>query len=82
MELLENEITVRLLVLNVTLGACPEGSNPWPEIESWVNLPLTEALSITTVAAANDRLVTNNNITRQSKAQRCVTFVLLNRTFA
>jgi hypothetical protein len=67
---LEYEIKVRVLVLNVTVGACPEGSKPRPKIEIWVNLLLTEALSITTVVAAADRLVTNNNIARQSKPHR------------
>jgi hypothetical protein len=70
MELLENEIKVRALELNVTVGACPEGSKPRPKIEIWVSLLLTEALSITTVVAAVDRLVANNSMARQNKTRR------------
>jgi len=58
-----------------------EGQTPGRKSKVGVNLPLTEALSITTVAAANVQVVTNKH-TRQSKAHDVVTFVLLNRYIA
>jgi hypothetical protein len=51
-ETLENETSVRAVVLNVTVGAVPEGSKPVPEIVIWVTTLLTETLSITTGVAA------------------------------
>jgi hypothetical protein len=76
METLENETSVRVLVLNVTVGACPKGSKPVPRIVILVVALLTEALSITTVVAANaDMLLTiSNNITRPSEPHLWVIF--------
>jgi len=74
MEVLLTETSVKVLVLNVTVGDVPEGSKPDPRIVIWVNLLLTEALLITTVVAAAGRLLTRSNATRQSGAHLGVTF--------
>jgi hypothetical protein len=69
METLENETSVSVLVLNVTVGACPEGSKPVPRIVILFNALLAEALSITTgvAATASRLLIKSNNVIRQTE---------------
>lgn len=68
MELLENETSVSVLALNVTVGAFPEGSKPCPEIVIWVNPLLTETLSMTGMNVVAERLLAGSNI-RQTADQ-------------
>jgi hypothetical protein len=67
MEVFENETSIKVLVLNVTVGAAPEGWKPDPEIAIWVSPLLTETLSITTaVAPAAGRPPATSKIMRHS----------------